>query len=98
MAMDADQFNMFQVADQVQHLSELTQVDTEFVFLHAGCNLGMCMSIYFRFDTEGDRGYFVFGGSQFVQDFQFGGRFYVEAENIVVQPKLISQSALPTPA
>ena len=61
--MDADQFNMFQVADQVQLLSELTQVDTEFVFLHAGCNLGMCMSIYFRVDTEGDRGYFVFGGS-----------------------------------
>ena len=41
-------------------------------------------SVYFRVDTKGDRGHFVFGGSQFFQDFQFGSRFYVEAENIVV--------------
>ena len=48
----------------------------------------MCMGVYFGVDTEGNRGYFVFGSCQFVQDFQFGSRLYVEAENIVVQPQV----------
>ncbi len=88
MAMDADQSDMFQTADQVQYLSELAQVDAEFVFFHAGRDLGMRMCVYFRIDTEGDRGYFILGGSQFIQNLKFGSRFYVKAENIVVQSQV----------
>lgn len=45
--------------------------------------MGMC--IYIWIDMESYMGCFVFGGSQFVNDFQFGYGFYVEVENIIIQ-------------
>jgi hypothetical protein len=68
MAVNADQFDVLQLGDQIQHLSELAQVDAKLILLHAGCDFGMRMGVHFRIDTEGDRGDFVLGSCQFIQD------------------------------
>ena len=48
----------------------------------------MGMRTYIRIDTESYTGCFAFGGSQFVNDFQFGYGLYVEAENIIIQTQI----------
>ena len=48
----------------------------------------MGVRTYIGIDTESDSGNFAFGGSQFVDDFQFGYRFYIETEDIIIQSQI----------
>ena len=86
MKMQAYKFDMIHFKCAVNHTIHILHADSEFVFSQSGSDICMCMCTYIRIDTESNACYFIFGSSQLVDDFQFGNRFYVKTENIIIQP------------
>ena len=72
--------------------------DTEFVFSQTGGDIGVRMRPDIRIDTESDISDLILSGSQFVDDFQFGDRLYIETEDAIFQSEVDLPIRFPTPA
>ena len=86
--MKSYKFHIIHLQCTVDDIVHIVHADTELVFCKTCCDVGVSMCTYIRIDTESHSCNFAFGCCKFVDDFKFRNRFYIEAENIVVQSEI----------
>ena len=88
MEVQTDEFYILHFQSHIDHPVHVLHTDTEFVFSQTGGDIGVRMRPDIRIDTESDISDLILSGSQFVDDFQFGDRLYIETEDAIFQSEV----------
>ena len=88
MEVQADEFHVLHLQGDIDHLVHILHTDTEFVFSQTGSDISMRMCSYIRIDAESDISNLILCRSQFIDDFQFGNRLYIETEDAILQSEV----------
>ena len=83
--MQAEELHVLHVLSHFDNGVHVFHADAELVLCQTGSNVGMSVCTDIRIDAESHLSHLTLGCSQFVDDFQFGYGFYIEAEDVVVK-------------
>jgi len=85
MAVDAGDLNVRQGSGAAVERQRIVVGDAELGFLEAGRDIGVRLRVDVRIDAQADRRFLAALARHFVEAFEFGGGFDVEAEDAGIQ-------------